>query len=251
METERKGLTLSLKAADDGSREFSAVFATFDVVDHDGDITRPGAFANGAEVLIGAYGHNARTLPVGKGVIQTDQREARVTGAFFDTAAGREHYETLKAAGQLAEWSYIYAVKRQSFGQHEGRAVRYLEEIDVWSVDPVLKGAGIGTRTLAIKSATAALPFIEHSEEITGLVDEYLARVKERLAARAKEGRTLSAANVERLTAIAESLMASADALVQLLADATAAPKGASQSQELERELIRFERIRAELLGVH
>jgi hypothetical protein len=45
--------------------------------------------------------------------------------------------------------------------------------------------------------------------------------------------------------------MASADALVQLLADATAAPKGASQSQELERELIRFERIRAELLGVH
>lgn len=43
---------------EDGDRgEVTAVFSTFDVVDADGDVTRKGAFTEGAPVVISAYGH--------------------------------------------------------------------------------------------------------------------------------------------------------------------------------------------------
>jgi hypothetical protein len=132
------------------------VFATFGVVDHDGDVTRPGAFANGTPVIIGSYGHRTAEPPIGKGVIWTSPTEASVEGTLFlDTTHGRDAYATLKGLGALAEWSYVFAVKRSSYGQHDGKRVRFLEEIEVYSVDPVLKGAGIGTRTVAIKNSAA------------------------------------------------------------------------------------------------
>ncbi len=50
-----KSLTrFEVKDAEEGVVE--AVFSTFDVVDSDGDITRKGAFDDGASVLISAYG---------------------------------------------------------------------------------------------------------------------------------------------------------------------------------------------------
>ena len=58
---------LTVKAADKG--EVSAVFSTFGVIDHDGDITLPGAIKDGTEVVISSYGHESHwgALPVGKG----------------------------------------------------------------------------------------------------------------------------------------------------------------------------------------
>lgn len=215
---ERKGLRLELKADAEGS--FRAVFATFDVIDHDGDVTRPGAFKDGTEVIIGAYGHNTRELPIGKGVIRTDQQEAAVDGEFFlDVPHAQQSYQTIKAIGSLQEWSYIFMPTKVSFGQFEGQQVRFLEGIDVFSVDPVLAGAGIDTRTTAIKGLM--LPFVEHCERFEELLAEFAKRVKERSAVREKEGRTLSAANVERLSSIAESLKAASADLEKLRADAS------------------------------
>jgi hypothetical protein len=39
----------------------SAVFATFGVIDRDGDLALPGAFEDGAEVDISSYGHRNRS----------------------------------------------------------------------------------------------------------------------------------------------------------------------------------------------
>ncbi len=197
----RKALPFELKSGSTG--EFRAVFATFNVIDHDGDVTRPGAFKDGSEVIIGSWGHKTMDLPVGKGVIVSNEREAAVEGAFFlDTQPGKDTYQTVKNLGALGEWSYVFAVLKSSFGQQDGREVRFLEDMKVFSVDPVLAGAGIDTRTTDIKS----LGFLEHGESVSKQVREYLERVKERTAIRGTEGRSLSAANVASLGELAESL---------------------------------------------
>lgn len=240
MELERKSLPFRLKA-DGPEGSFRAIFATFDVVDHDGDVTIPGAFKQDTPVIIGSWGHKTADLPVGKGAIVADDSEAAVEGQFFlDTAPGRDTYQTVKNLGELGEWSYVFSVQKQSFGEHEGRQVRFLEDIKVYSVDPVLAGAGIGTRTTDIKGITQALSFAAHSAEVAELVREFVSRVKERSALREKEGRSLSSANVERLASIAESLRGAAGDLEKLLDDAN--PKSTS---ELAAEYLRYQHILA------
>lgn len=242
--SERKALNLQLKADDEGS--FKAVFATFDVVDLHGDVTRPGAFKDGAEVIVGAWGHNPYQLPVGRGVIVTDRREASVEGRFFlDTDHGRATYQTLKALGDLAEWSYVYDVEQESFGDFQGQKVRFLERVRVLSVDPVLAGAGIDTRTVSIKSEDGH--FIDHSERIADEVRRYVERVKERRAIREKEGRMLSAANVQRLTTIAESLRSCVDDLDALLEAAEMRPR--KGNEELWRLYCQSQRILSTIRG--
>lgn len=135
--------------------DFRAVFATFNVVDKDGDLTMPGAFKEGQAVRISSWNHGWENLPVGRGEIHSDEYEAWVEGKFFlDTASGKEHYETIKALDELGEWSYGFRIEKWSYQQQEGteeRAVRILEKLDVIEVSPVMQGAGIGTRTTDIK----------------------------------------------------------------------------------------------------
>src|SRR3990167_6551310 len=107
MKHQTKALRFAIKDAEKSQSE--AVFATFGVIDHDSDVTLPGAFEDGAEVPISAYGHSSwmGDLPVGKGVIRTTEQEARIEGQLFlTTTAGREMFETVKAMGGLQEWSY-------------------------------------------------------------------------------------------------------------------------------------------------
>jgi HK97 family phage prohead protease len=134
--------------------EFSAVFATLGVVDHDGDVTTPGAFRDGQKVRIAYWGHRWQDLPVGKGVIHADEEKAWVEGRFFlDTNAGLETYRTVKALEELQEWSYGFDIDKWSVGKFGDREVRFLEGLTVHEVSPVMLGAGIGTHTTAIKAA--------------------------------------------------------------------------------------------------
>ena len=150
METKRID-ALDLKL-DGPEGSFRARFASFNVIDRDGDVTLPGAFTNGQPVKIAAWGHDWRALPVGKGTIYTDDRHAYVRGQFIlNTTHGRDTYETVKDLGELQEWSYVYNVVDSESGRHEGRPVRFLKRLDVFEVSPVLVGAGIGTMTEAIK----------------------------------------------------------------------------------------------------
>lgn len=240
---ESKALTLELKAAGDDEGAFVATFSTLNVVDHHGDVTLPGAFTNGQTVLIGAYQHDMMALPVGKGVIQSDDSRAWVEGSFFlDTTTGLDTYRTVKNAGTALEWSYVFQVTDSEDGEMDmaGKAipVRYLKAIDVWSVDPVLRGAGINTRTDEIKST---LPYAEEAERARAAVSSLLARSRSLADLRAKEGRVLSAANVERLTGIAESLRESATALDALLETAIG-EKSAAPSTDLQQQFLKYQR---------
>jgi hypothetical protein len=149
---------IQVKDADKG--EFSAVFSTFNVVDHDGDVTLPGAFDPGTPVRISAYGHASwgGALPVGKGVVRANDEQAWVEGQFFlDTTHGRDTFLTVKAMGELQEWSYSVEPTKNSFGEFDGRNVQFLEKLKgPHEVSPVLAGAGIGTRTLGVKTGPAA-----------------------------------------------------------------------------------------------
>ncbi|MBX6382172.1 MAG: HK97 family phage prohead protease [Microbispora sp.] len=149
-----KGLSLEIK--DEAKGLVKAVFATFNVIDSDGDVTLPGAFEDGAPVRISAYGHASWSgaLPVGKGIIRTTDTEAILEGQFFlNTQHGRDTFTVVKELGPLQEWSYGFDIEEESYGEFEGRQVRFLKKVKTHEVSPVLLGAGVNTRTLAAKSA--------------------------------------------------------------------------------------------------
>lgn len=144
---------VEIKAADKG--EVSAVFATFDVVDSDGDVTVPGAFTDGEEVLISSYQHTSwqGALPVGKGRIRTTKSEAILEGQFFmETSAGRDTFAVVKALAERQQWSYGFDTLDAEPGKLDGRDVQFLKRLKVHEVSPVLIGAGVNTRTLAVKA---------------------------------------------------------------------------------------------------
>ena len=145
---------IEFKTDADKTGEFRAEFATLNVIDHDRDVTVPGAFHDGQETLIEPWNHNYAELPVGKGVIHEVEDKAVVDGRFFlDTQGGLEHYKTVKALGELQEWSYTFDIEEWSEGEFEGQDVRFLRGLDVWGVAPVQRGAGIDTQTIDIKAA--------------------------------------------------------------------------------------------------
>lgn len=151
MTIKRKTFTapMRLKAEGDGG-EFTAVFSTFNVVDHDGDVTIAGAFEE-QEVIIEPWNHSWN-LPAGKGTIKSDEEKAWVEGQFFlDTEAGRENYQTVKNLGVLQEWSYTFNILEKEEGVQNDQGVTFLRKLDVVGVSPVTRGAGIGTRTVDIK----------------------------------------------------------------------------------------------------
>ncbi len=144
--------------ADGQPGEFRAVFSTFNVIDKDGDVTLPGAFKDGAAVRISYWGHRWQDLPVGRGVIHQDQEKAWVDGQFFlDTQAGKETYTVVKNLGELQEWSYGYDPVEWSVGKFEDREVRFLRQLDVPEVSPVMLGAGVDTHTESIKGTKSAI----------------------------------------------------------------------------------------------
>ena len=174
--------------------EVSAVFSTFNVKDKDGDVTLPDAFKSGADVVISAYGHKSwdGVLPVGVGTITATKTEAILTGQFFlDTESGRDTFTAVKRLAEkgLGEWSYGYAPTKYSFGEHEGERVRFLEELDVTEVSPVLMGAGVNTRTLAAKSA--GLRFTEEGESVLAALKSFGDRAADVMAMRTEKGKGL------------------------------------------------------------
>ena len=153
---QRKSVSVELKVDDEG--QFEAIFSTFDVIDHDGDVTLAGAFEDGAEVVVGAYGHSSwmGELPVGKGVIKTTDKDARIVGSFFlNTASGKEHHAVAKELGTKQEWSYGYRILQEGniddLPNELSGARRVLAKVAVDEASQVLKGAGIDTHTVVVK----------------------------------------------------------------------------------------------------
>lgn len=143
-----------LEATGDGDAgEVEAVFATLNVIDYDGDVTLAGAFGS-QPVIIEPWNHNYQAPPVGKGIISESENDARLKGRFFtDTASGLEHYRVVKNLAEQQEWSYTFQVLDAEPGKFDGQDVTFLKRLEVIGVSPVTRGAGIATRTVAIKRA--------------------------------------------------------------------------------------------------
>lgn len=233
-----KGLKdFEVKDADQGI--VAAVFSTFDVIDSDGDVTRPGAFEAGAEVRISAYGHMSwmGELPVGKGSIRSTKTEAILDGQFFlETAAGRDTFTVVKELGPLGEWSYGYDPVEYSFGEHEGQQVRFLDKLKVHEVSPVLLGAGVNTRTLVAK-ARGDNRLSEEAALVLAAVADLLERADDVVAHRREKGK-------DGLGAESSALLEQLEALLKRFGDVLRPAAGPPQggNEELVRELLRYQR---------
>jgi HK97 family phage prohead protease len=213
----RKQLSsLELKAGDEAGT-LSAVFATFNKVDKDGDLTVPGAFEDGAKVAISAYGHKSweGALPIGVGTVRTTDTEAIMEGKLFlDTAAGRDTYAALKAmheAGVPSEFSYGFDVLDSEPAHKDSGARRVLKSMKVYEVSPVLLGAGVDTRTLAIKSQDVSDSLVGEAPSLAEELDAAIAALEAKaesaervVALRSEAGKSISQANAEKFARIAE-----------------------------------------------
>lgn len=232
----------------DGSGEFSAVFSTFDTIDLDGDVTLQGAFTEGEAVRISAYGHESwmGALPVGRGAIRTTDREAIVDGKFFlDTTSGRDTYEVVKGMADLQEWSYGFDILERGQGEFEGQDVQFLRKLKVHEVSPVLLGAGIATRTLAVKGLKDAstddlvaelikhdptkvahaiaggdLKLTDHLATVLTAVKAIHTRLDEVTTLRAEQGKSLGQESHDAASNLADELESACKSLREVLTSA-------------------------------
>jgi HK97 family phage prohead protease len=162
MELEKKTIKVELKE-DSEPGSFTAVIATLNVCDKDGDVTLPGAFPDGKQVLISAYGHTSwlGKPPIGVATIHEKGDKVLGEGRFnLMTTDGKDTYEALKFAPQLQEFSYGFYPTEWSVEEWEddGEA-RMLKKIDIKEMSPVLVGAGIDTGLVSIKSGEETKPY--------------------------------------------------------------------------------------------
>jgi HK97 family phage prohead protease len=228
MTTRKTFSRVEIKDADKG--QVTAAFSTFDVIDKDMDVTRPGAFDEGVKVVISAYGHTSwdGALPVGSGTIQATKTEAILDGQFFlDTLAGADTFTAVKrlAADGLGEWSYGYDPIEYSFGEFNDQRVRFLDKLKVYEVSPVLVGAGVNTRTLAAKG----LRFDEHGQALLDELDDFIDR-----AMRAAKDKPLR----RKSTALLQQVDDRLKTLHEMLGKST--PDSDSDAETLRQEFLRF-----------
>lgn len=233
---------IRLKAEGDAEGHVEAAFSVFHYRDSQGDVVLPSFFKEGQEIPMSGWSHAWASLPPGKGIIHVTDKEAVFDGSFFmDTIHGQEHYKTVKAMAGLQEWSFGFDIKDQEervyndpdTGKEDGVA-NFLIEGETFEATPTLVGAQRLTHTLAIKegryapepdaptaaSLVAGLGFAEHGAFVAGLVKAFKDRAEERLAFRQREGRGLSADNVETLGEMLADLKAAWDQVAAVLAAA-------------------------------
>jgi hypothetical protein len=153
-DTQYKSIMGDVAIKSESKGEVEAVFARLNVIDHDGDVTVPGAFKEGQTVAISQHGHTIwdGTAPVGKGTIHTVGDTAVFRGKFFmDMQAARDTFHAVKGMAEHGQWSYGFNTLTAEPGQLGGKDVKFLKELEVFEVSPVLRGAGIGTMTTSAK----------------------------------------------------------------------------------------------------
>mgnify|MGYP001565540851 CR=1 FL=1 len=198
---------VEIKDADKG--EIAAVFATFDVIDADNDVHTKSTFDDGAATAISTYGHGSSLKgdpPLGIGHIRVLDNEAVMEGRYFmDNERAASEFAAVKAMSEagLQEWSYGLHKPQRRRGTLNGKSVNFIDHTGVNEVSPVLRGAGVATRTLAVK---ADLKFSEHIESVMADVDGLITRATEVMALRAQKGKGLGGESADLLTTLTADL---------------------------------------------
>jgi HK97 family phage prohead protease len=152
--------------------------------------------------------------PIGRGEIVSDEGKATFKGQFImDTQEGRDAYATVKAMGDLQQWSFGYEVLDSENGsfQKDGKSsdARYLKELKVWEVSPVLVGANQNTYTVGVKEKSennSGLTLADESDELLNNLSALLMRFKELTALRLKKEKTLSDNSTNLLMELSDAL---------------------------------------------
>jgi HK97 family phage prohead protease len=184
MASEKFTKSVEFKATDDEKGTVEAVFSVFNNIDTDGDVVVPGAIKSGFKdnQVPMVFAHKW-DQPIGKGTIVSDNNKAVFKGNFFmGTEAGREAYNLAKEMGDLQEWSFGFRIHDYEVAPfkkdgEEEVDVRYLKDLEVYEVSPVLVGANRETYTLAIKSGEESV--YESSSEKAALAQDVFDNAEE------------------------------------------------------------------------
>lgn len=130
---------------------------TMGVIDFDGEVLAPGAFADSlARLPAVAWMHDQTTI-VGGVTNAAQERGAdgtarlRATMQFdLDTEPGAYAFKMVER-GRVTEWSVGFYALAQHDEQRDGRSVRVIDAVDWAEVSPVLRGASPGTTTVGVK----------------------------------------------------------------------------------------------------
>ena len=209
---------------DEVEGKVEAVFSVFNSVDSDGDVVLPNSIKSGYgdKGVAMVWGHDWKDV-IGRGEIVQDNDKAVFKGQFImDTERGREAYNTVKAMGDLQQWSFGYEVLDSENGTFakDGQAevdVRYLKDLKVWEVSPVLVGANQQTHTLAVKeqqedTTTKEAPkesgkrFTDEIADVLNALVSVTNRAKELTALRLKKDKLLSKESTEALQTLADEI---------------------------------------------
>lgn len=138
-----------------------ARIAQLSAIDRDGDTYAKGAFSwkeGGGQWVMMIPAHNKQAMPFGKAWLHEEGDWAVADFTLnLDTQAGKEWHAALlfdlKTGNPVQEWSYGYTTLKAGRVQRGNKSARELQQLDAFEISPVLRGAGVGTGTLGIKSA--------------------------------------------------------------------------------------------------
>ena len=134
----------------------------------------------------------------------------------------------------------------------DNQRIRQLDKLKVHEVSPVMVGAANASRTASIK-AMEDLTLEDHADAALTTASEVVDRIKWTADMRAKQGRTLSAANVTRLRSLAAQAQAMDSEITKLLDDAD--PPQGSDDPEAEKSALvlaaftEFQHTKSRLIG--
>jgi Caudovirus prohead serine protease len=204
MKTEIK--SIQVEKMDDAGHGLARL-ANLAAIDHDGDTYSPGAFAwkEGSEQWVPMLpAHNRGAMPFGKARVYEDNGVAYAELHLnLETEAGREWHSHLKfdlSTGRPAqEWSYGFGVVDAADEQRGTDRIRNLKRVDVHEVSPVVRGAGVGTSTLSMKSRGG---FGGQIDGVIAEVGDIIDRWESVAALRQSEGREMSKERRDQLAGL-------------------------------------------------
>lgn len=240
-----------VKAMDDKG-VITAVIATLNAVDKDNDVTLAGAFGEQAVVVLPT--HDWMSVPIGKGSTREAGNDVLADIKLnLDIPTAKEWYSALKfdfeQGSPLQEWSYGFDIEKWSRGKFGDKDdVRFLEKLKVHEVSPVLVGAGVNTRTVAVKECQPLAEAHALIEQVCEQTRVLLDRHEAVASMRAKEGRVLSLANRERLSRL-RALLSEIDVDLGKLLTETEVNSGMISVEDIGKMAAHFELIKFNLRG--
>ena len=207
--------TIDITTTNEVEGKVEAVFSVFNEIDSDGDVVMPNSIKSGyGESGVAMVWAHDWKKPIGRGEIVQDGEKAKFKGQFImDTQDGRDAFETVKAMGDLQQWSFGYEVVDSENGTFTKDGMdteaRFLNELKVWEVSPVLVGANQNTYTVGVKEKsedTSGLTLTNETDQLLTNLSALLKRFKELTALRLKKEKTLSDNSTNLLMELQDAL---------------------------------------------